>query len=141
MHMLKESLIEATKFFAKDVLDSEVTLFESCPMDSFYAAKIDIQGDESHSVTVYINQKSLEKMAYLFLFEENPDKEVLEDLIKEITNLIVGKAKVVASAGGFNFDISTPTFISDSTNVAENDMEINFLFDNEVFSIATKAQA
>lgn len=139
--MLKESLIDATKFFAKDVLNTEVSLFESCPMDSFYAAKIAINGDANYHVTVYINRESLSKMAYLFLFEEDPDDATLTDLIKEITNLIVGKAKVIAAAGGLNFDISTPDFISDSTTVGENDMEINFMFEDQVFSIAAKAEA
>ena len=139
--MLKESLIEATKFFAKDVLDSEVTLFESCPIDSFYAAKIAISGDANYQIAVYINKQSLAKMAYLFLFEEDPDDATLTDLIKEITNLIVGKAKVIAAASGLSFDISTPDFISDNTTVSENDMEINFMFEDQVFSIAAKAEA
>lgn len=141
MLMLKKALIDATHFFVKDVLDSEVSLFESCPINSYYAAAIDIRGDANHSVTVYINKKSLAKMAYLFLFEENPDNDVLKDLIKEITNLIVGKAKVLAADAGLNFDISTPRFISDNTTVDQNDLEINFMFENEIFSIAAKANA
>lgn len=139
--MLRESLIEATQFFAKDVLASEVSLFESCPMGSFYAAQIAIQGDANYQIAVYINKESLVKMAYLFLFEENPDEATLTDLIKEIANLIVGKAKVIAAAGGLNFDISTPDFISDNTSVSENDLEINFMFEDQVFSIAAKAKA
>ncbi len=139
--MLKESLIEATQFFAKDVLGSEVSLFESCPMDSFYAAQIAINGDANYRVAVYINKESLTKMAYLFLFEEDPDDATLKDLIKEVTNLIVGKAKVIAAGSGLNFDISTPDFISDNTTVSENDMEINFMFEDHVFSIAAKAEA
>lgn len=139
--MLKESLIEATQFFAKDVLGTEVSLFESCPMDTFYAAKIAINGDANYEVTVYINKESLSKMAYLFLFEENPDEATLTDLIKEITNLIVGKAKVIAAAGNLAFDIATPEFISDSTGVSENDIEVNFMFEDQVFSIAAKAEA
>lgn len=139
--MLKKSLIEATHFFAKDVLSSEISLFESCPMGSFYAAKIGVTGDVNYNITVYINKESLSKMAYLFLFEEDPDDETLKDLIKEISNLIVGKAKVVAAAEGLNFDISTPDFISDNTGVDDNDMEINFMFEDQIFSIAAKATA
>lgn len=139
--MLKKSLIEATHFFAKDVLASEISLFESCPMGSFYAAQIGVMGDINYNITVYINKESLSKMAYLFLFEEDPDDETLKDLIKEISNLIVGKAKVVAAAEGLNFDISTPDFISDNTSVDENDMEINFMFEDQIFSIAAKATA
>lgn len=139
--MLKKSLIEATHFFAKDVLNSEVSLFESCPTDSFYAAQIDINGDANQTISVYINHNSLAKMAYLFLFEEDPTHDVLEDLIKEIANLIVGKAKVVAADLGLHFDISTPRFLSSDTKVDASDMEINFIFEGDIFSIAAKAKA
>lgn len=139
--MLKKSLIEATHFFAKNILDSDVSLFESCPVDRYYAASITINGQLNHTVTVYINRKSLCKMAYLFLLEDNPTEEILSDLIKEITNLIVGKAKVLASGNGLSFDISTPSFLSDTELVSDNDLEINFMFEDEIFSIAAKANS
>jgi CheY-specific phosphatase CheX len=110
-------------------------------MGSFYVAGIDINGDANHTVNLYIKRKTLEKMAYLFLFDETPDETVLTDLIQEIANLIVGKAKVVAAEKGLNFNISTPTFLSDNAQVSENDLEINFMFDDEIFSIAAKAHA
>lgn len=138
--MLKKALIEATYFFAKNALNSDVTLFESCPIDKYYAASIDVFGDENHSIFIYINKNSLKKMAYLFLFEEEPTDEVLRDLIKEIANLIVGKAKVVAGENGLYVDIATPNFICEDTQAIQNDIEINFMFEGEIFSIAAKAK-
>lgn len=79
-------------------------------------------------------------MAYLFLFEEEPTDEILCDLIKEIANLIVGKAKVVASENGLCVDITTPNFICEDAQAIQNDIEINFMFEGEIFSIAAKAK-
>ena len=133
---LQKALIEATQFFTKDVLDSEVELFDSCPLGTAWVASITISGDENAEVTVHIPEKSLRQMAMLFLCEDAPSHEVLSDLIGEIANLIVGRAKVTAAANGVNFDISTPRFHGNEEPVlAGGDPHINFLFEEEVFSI------
>ncbi len=136
--MLRESLIEATQFFSKEVLDTEVSLFDYAPTHSAYAAAIPVKGDVNADVTVYINRKSLNKMALLFLFEENPDEAALVDLIREITNLIVGKAKVIAQEKGVAFDIGTPEFIGADALLSTNDIEVNFMFEDEIFTVTAK---
>jgi len=137
--MLKETLIESTHFFAKEVLDTEVELYESCSLLPGYAANITIEGDENLTISIHILPKSLKKMAYLFLFEENPDEEILQDLICEITNLIVGRAKVYAAERHkLHFNISTPNYLGQDVIIKQNDFEINFTFEDEVFSIIGK---
>ena len=134
--MLENALTEATKFFVNDVLGSNADIFESCVLGHAWAASITTKGDKECKITVYIADKSLTKMAFLFLYDENPDIETKTDLIKEIANLIVGKAKVLASEHNMSFDISTPTFEGDKERVCEKaDKSINFLFEEEVFSI------
>ena len=136
--MLRESLIEATQFFSHEVLGSEVSLFDYSPTHSAYAAMIDVNGDVNATVTVYINKKSLTRMAFLFLFEENPDEKALEDLIKEIANLIVGKAKVIAQEKSLAFDIGTPEFLAQDAVLQPNDFEVNFMFEEEIFTLTAK---
>lgn len=133
---LEEALIEATRFFTRDVLGSEAELFENCPLNPAWAAAVHTQGDENWRVTVYITQPSLEKMAFLFLNEEQPDSEALTDLIKEIANLIVGRAKVTAAGRGVNFNITTPKFEGDQTPVCNAaDKRISFQFEGNPFTI------
>lgn len=133
---LQSALIEATQFFTRDVLATEVELFDTCPLTKAWVASIDITGDENGQVAVHIPEKSLRKMAVLFLFEEDPSHETLSDLIGEIANLIVGRAKVTAQAKGVGFDISTPNFHGHEKSVTTGaDRHINFLFEEEVFSI------
>jgi CheY-specific phosphatase CheX len=134
--MLKTSLIHSTNFFAKEVLSSEVPLFESCSLEPSYCASIAISGEENYTIYVCIPRESLVKMAYLFLFEENPSEEILRDLIKEIGNLIVGKAKVIAANDhALHFDISTPTFVGNTVVATPSDFDINFEFENRIFSL------
>lgn len=133
---LEKALIEATEFFVQDVLSAKTTIFDSCALGHAWASSITTRGDEAYKITIFIADRSLEKMAFLFLNEENADMEVKTDLIKEICNLIVGKAKVVAQEAGMNFEISTPTFEGDKERVCNNaDKNINFLFEEEVFTI------
>lgn len=134
--LLEKALKEATVFFVNDILGAKADLFQSCALGSAWAASIAIKGDKECKITIYIADKSLTKMALLFLNEENPDMETKADLIKEITNLIVGKAKVVAQSEGMMFDIGTPTFEGDQKRVCHlADKSINFLFEDEVFTI------
>jgi CheY-specific phosphatase CheX len=133
--MLKDALIKSTQNFTKEVLDAETPVYESCPLYHAYSASIEIEGDENYHIAVHIAEKSLKKMAYLFLFEENPDAETLEDLIKEISNIIVGKAKLHASQSGLSFTIKTPQFLGANIPIEQNDFDINFTFEDEIFSI------
>ncbi len=136
--LLQEALIEATRYFTRDILDTEAELFDSCPLTEAWAASIDITGDIESTVTIHIPQKSLEKMALLFLCEETPTEEVLTDLIGEIANLIIGRAKVTAKEKGLDITISTPRFHGNQEPIKGGaDRHINFLFEGEVFSITT----
>lgn len=137
--VLEKALKEATTYFVNDILGSKAELFQSCTMGSAWAASIKISGEQSYKITIYIADKSLTKMALLFLNEDLPDMETKTDLIKEIANLIVGKAKVVAQSDGLIFDISTPSFEGDKERVCNDvNRQINFLFEEEVFTITAR---
>ena len=135
--MLKEILTKATSVFVDTALDYDVKLVDSKPADGeFYASKIQISGEENYDFFIYIKKDTLSKMAYMFLFEENPNETMLQDLIKEIANVIVGKAKILASEQNINFDISTPDFVSNEATIPkQSDLELNFLFKDDIFSI------
>jgi CheY-specific phosphatase CheX len=137
--MIKDALIKSTQIFTKEVLDVETSIFESCPLYHAYSASIEVYGDVNYHIALYIPEKSLTKMAFLFLFEENPDTETLEDLIKEITNIIVGKSKMYATDNGINYKIKTPQFVGSNIKVEANDFDLNFTFEDEIFSIIGKA--
>ncbi len=77
----------------------------------FYVSSIDIVfKDRNKTILLYSDPAMLSEVARILLFEDNPDEECLVDLCKEIANLVVGHAKVLASDAGYNFKIATPVF-------------------------------
>lgn len=63
-------------------------------------------------IVIYIvtNKEFLTMLSDKLLADDNPDEETLEDLSKELANLVIGRAKVLLQEKGSNFTISTPTF-------------------------------
>lgn len=63
------------------------------------------------SLVVVINKALLYRFALDFLDDENPNIDTIKDISKEMTNLIIGKAKVLFEERGENFKLGTPLFI------------------------------
>lgn len=136
---LNKSIVMATKYFAEKVLDVRLKTQDERVSGGAYCASIDVIGSPNYIMSVYIGEQSLKKMSELFLFIDDPDDETKQDLVCEIANVIVGRAKVEASEKlGYKFDISTPKYIGSDVKVPEHDMEINFGFEDEVFTIIGK---
>jgi CheY-specific phosphatase CheX len=137
--MLKDAITRAVNIFVQDALDSKAKPTADFVKGKCYVAKIDIRGDENYEFFIYINKETLIKMAYMFLLEKNPTEDILKDLIKEIANIIIGKAKVLASEQKLNFDISTPDFVSTNQEITTDyDLILSFIFEKNIFSIIGK---
>ena len=77
-------------------------------------AYIDIQTKDSSIYRVYIASDFgfMQRVAKLFLEEDESDEETLVDMTLETANLIVGSAKVIAEELGTNpYTIGTPNYI------------------------------
>ena len=76
-----------------------------------YVATIPFSDRQGEKVaSVWIQRATLEKIAALLLFEEDPDEATLEDLAAEVANFIVGHAKMEASEKGLACSMGTPGF-------------------------------
>ncbi len=60
---------------------------------------------------VWVQRRTLIKLANTLLFEEHPDEETLQDLCAELANFIVGHAKMVASDRQIACEMGTPRFL------------------------------
>lgn len=77
-------------------------------------AYIDIQTKDDKRYRVYLasDVNFMQRVAKLFLEEDESDNETLVDMALETTNLIVGSAKVIAEELNTNsFTIGTPQYI------------------------------
>ncbi|MCV6608015.1 MAG: chemotaxis protein CheX [Campylobacterales bacterium] len=136
---LSKSIVVATEYFAKNVLMTELSVTDSRVGDGVYCSSIDVIGSENYTFFIYICNKSLTKMSSLFLYVDEPDETTKRDLVCEIANVIVGRAKVEASEKfDYKFDISTPKFIGTDEKVPSHELELNFLFEGETFTVIGK---
>lgn len=136
---LNESIIMATRHFGEKVLDTEINVVKEEPFGNMYCASIDVIGEVNYNVFVCIDDKSLQKMSSVFLFVDEPDEDTKYDLVCEIANIIVGRAKVEASEKlEYKFDISTPEFIGVNQETPSGEIKINFSFKDGEFVVIAK---
>ena len=89
------------------------------PLTQGYLASIKL-----NDATIYILASTplLTLLAQNLLFEDNPDAATLQDMAKELANLIAGKAKVLSQASGQTASISTPLFCGQISQDIAQDM-------------------
>ena len=83
-----------------------------------YVAEVDIKGDLNYKVYVVLPKEKLDLVSNEFFGDTNYD---IEDLTKEIANLIVGNAVNVAYEKNINFEISVPKFLGEYKKLEYDD--------------------
>jgi len=98
-----------------------------------YVSKIDINGDKNYSIYVVVPKQKLELVSEILLGDKYCYD--LEDLTKEIANLIVGNSKIIAAQSGVNYDISTPEYMGEYKNDIKYDEFKCYMVDGVEFFI------
>lgn len=80
------------------------------PLKRGYLSRISMVGTRN-DVFLLFNKAFLRIFCVEFLGEENPSEQALEDMAKELANLVVGRAKVMTQELGKHFNISTPEYL------------------------------
>ncbi|MBR2495557.1 chemotaxis protein CheX [Helicobacter sp.] len=105
MEVIKESFFEVIKG-SISVRPEESII----PLKKGYLTSIEMIGRETNVLLVF-NKPFLKTMCFNFLGDKNPSNDALEDMARELANLTVGHAKVIAQERKINFNISTPEFL------------------------------
>ena len=121
----------------KNYLESIEANFDECKVNPHkgFVAKIEIEGDENYEVFVVVPKLKLDYIAELW-FGDSSDYDK-QDLVKEIANLIVGNAKVIAEKKNRHFNISTPEFLGEYENIKYDNI-LKFKFKNRCFYVLFK---
>jgi len=108
-------------------------------LESGYVAKIETSGGLNYDIYLVVPKSKLEYISE-FWFGDKNDYET-EDLTREITNIIVGNAKILGEKIDKNFTISTPRFIGEyKENLIDYDDILKFEFGDECFYILFKGR-
>ncbi len=103
----------ATKSFCKDIAGLKV-LDAKCFGHDFYGSAIALyeNGVETQWYLLF-KKHTLNECSKSLLFEDNLNEEDLDDLVKEVANLIVGSAKVILENQNPDkeYKVSTPDFL------------------------------
>lgn len=83
------------------------------PLKKGYLTKISMleNGKVSKDVFLLFDKAFLRIFCAQLIDELNPSKDALEDMAKELANLVVGHAKVIAAKKQKKFNISVPTYV------------------------------
>ncbi|RAX51789.1 hypothetical protein CCY99_08290 [Helicobacter sp. 16-1353] len=81
---------------------------EKKPLSRSMSSRINL---DSKIFVIVANKPLLRLFAKDFLHETNPNEEILIDISKEITNLIIGKAKVLYANNGKTLKLGIPEFL------------------------------
>ena len=128
---MEKFFVTAAENFAKSI-GAEINHCESEIKEGF-VSEIDIRGDENLDIFIILPKDVLDTVSELLFGDTDYD---IEDLSKEIANLIVGNAKVLASEENIHFDISTPKFHKKID--LDYDKKINLSIKGKCFSILFK---
>ncbi len=128
---MEKFFVTAAENFAKSI-GAEIDHCESEIKEGF-VSEIDIRGDENLDIFIILPKDVLDTVSELLFGDTDYD---IEDLSKEIANLIVGNAKVLASEENIHFDISTPKFHKKID--LDYDKKINLSIKGKCFSILFK---
>ncbi len=96
-------------------------------MSDGYISSIEmISKDARIPVYLIIRPLLLQALAERLLGEMQPDEKTLIDIASELSNLVVGVAKVIGSEESKEFDISTPQFLKIGHFEPKNEAAIHF---------------
>jgi len=121
----------------KNYIDSIEGKLSDCKVNPHtgFVAKIEISGDENHNIFIVVPKFKLDYIAELWFGDKN-DYDI-DDLTKEIANLIVGNAKIIAEKQNVRFDISTPQFLGEYEKIKYDDI-LKFKFEHRCFYVLFK---
>ncbi|MGP1450531.1 MAG: chemotaxis protein CheX [Wolinella sp.] len=94
-----------------------------------------LQNGERIPVYLIVRPLLLQALAERLLGEMEPDENTLIDLSNELSNLVVGVAKVIGSEEGEEFNISTPQFLKVGNLKPVSDAELHFKTSHSFCSI------
>lgn len=105
MQLLQQALLSALQESINVIMQRDST-----PPLGALASRIQL---DSEIFVIAVNNELLLRFASDFLEESNPNEIVLADISREITNLIIGRAKVLYEGNGKIFKLGIPEFLGD----------------------------
>lgn len=136
-----ETIIKAAENFCIHQIREPYTISQRLEKKRTLIAYIDIEtiGSVKYRVYIAFEPPFVQKIAKVFLEEDESDEETIIDMALETVNLIVGNAKVLSTStqkGSFN--IETPHFVKFDTFSMAGKVAQVFTIDSHTMTVAIK---
>jgi len=104
---------QATTDFCTGIIGLELNTAKHVGKDLYGAAIAMYENDIESQWYLLFKKHTLNEFSKVLLFEENLNEDDLDDLIKEVSNMIIGSAKVILETNNKknSYKISTPDFL------------------------------
>jgi len=141
---MKEAVEYGINIFCKDILGLEPSIASTLG-SNFYGASILIYENNTELNWILLFKKdTLKKVAQILLFEDNLSEENYIDLLKEVSNQIIGIAKVKLEERNQNitYKLGIPKFLGHILAPIPFELENRLLYkiENRTFLIAQRTQ-
>lgn len=114
---MKKAITEATKNFCSTILCADIEEGDA-KGKNFYGAAVSLYENEAeHTWYLFFKRDTLNTIAQNLLFEDNVCEDDLDDLLKEVSNQIIGSAKVLLEQQNphHTYQLSVPEFMGNVT--------------------------
>ena len=137
---MKEAVNDAVRIFCEEILGFELKKAKSLG-DNFYCASIPIYVDNyEQNWFLFLKKPTLKKIAQVLLMEDDLKEEEFDDLLKEVSNQIIGMAKVKLEERNQNraYNLGTPEFLGNISSPIPLKLENLLLYKikNRTFLVA-----
>jgi len=141
---MREAVNEAIKVFCEDILGFELEKAKTVG-NNFYGASIPIfENGVERDWYLFFKKETLKNIAQVLLFEDNLSEDEFNDLLKEVSNQIIGIAKVKLEEKNQNlsYKLGTPEFLGNISAPIPLKLENNLLYKikNRTFLVAMEAK-
>ncbi len=141
--MIFDYIKNSSEDFFTAILGLKIQECKTSRYSNLYCSEISIYKNEKKlDIIFFFNKDTICLISDILLFDNNPDEESRFDLLKEIANLIVGKAKSLIEETDENstYKISTPKYNGKVRNIQEYNLsqKISQKIQNRCFVIGIK---
>lgn len=138
-----DTIDKATQSFFTNIISLKIEDAKSVGKNFYGAAIAMYENSSEHQWYFLFKKDTLNEFSKALLFEDNLNEDDLDDLVKEVANLIIGSAKVILEENNtnINYKIGTPDFLGHVPNIKLLELEEFLLYKvkNRTFLIGRKA--
>ncbi|WP_024953882.1 chemotaxis protein CheX [Sulfurospirillum arcachonense] len=139
-----DAIDKATTKFCSEIIGLKIDPAKTVGKNFYGAAIAMYENNTEYQWYLLFKKSTLNEFAKVLLFEDNLNEDDLDDLVKEVANMIIGSAKVILEEKNINntYKISTPDFLGhiENSKILELEEFLLYKIKNRTFIIGKRVE-